>query len=109
LILDFELGFNVQTYCLDVIYFDLPWKPSWLEQRNGRIDRKLRPAKQIVCRYVFYEQREADIMLEAPTQKTEFIRDQPKTGRTGSRGCACTRDRGRARRRAARSRARRIG
>jgi hypothetical protein len=80
LILDFELGFNLQTYCLDVIHFDLPWKPSWLEQRNGRIDRKLQPAKQIVCRYVFYEQREADIMLEAPTQKTEFIRDQPKNG-----------------------------
>ena len=80
MILDFELGFNLQTYCLDVIHFDLPWKTLLVGTRNGRIDRKLQPAKQIVCRYVFYEQREADIMLEAPTQKTEFIRDRPKNG-----------------------------
>jgi hypothetical protein len=30
---------------------------------------KLQAAKQIVCRYVFYEQREADIMLEAPNDQ----------------------------------------
>jgi len=109
LILDFDLGFNQQTYCSDLVHFDLPWNPSRLEQRNGRIDRKLQPAKQIVCHYVFYEQREADIMLEAPVRKTQIIRDQPKTGRSGSRGSARTRDRGRERRRAARPRARRIG
>jgi hypothetical protein len=102
LILDFDLGFNQQTYCSDLVHFDLPWNPSRLEQRNGRIDRKLQPAKQIVCHYVFYEQREADIMLEAPVRKTQIIRDQPKTGRSGSRGSARTRDRGRERRRAAR-------
>ena len=69
-------GINLQTYCSDLIHFDLPWNPSRLEQRNGRIDRKLQPAKQIVCRYFRYEQREADIVLEALVRKTETIREQ---------------------------------
>jgi hypothetical protein len=46
------------------------------EQRNGRIDRKLQPAKQIACRYFRYEQREADIVLEALVRKTETIREE---------------------------------
>jgi len=54
----------------------LPWNPSRLEQRNGRIDRKLQPAKQIACRYFRYEQREADIVLEALVRKTETIREE---------------------------------
>jgi ERCC4-related helicase len=69
-------GINLQTYCYDLIHFDLPWNPSRLEQRNGRIDRKLQPAKQVFCRYFKYEQREADIVLEALVRKTETIRDE---------------------------------
>jgi hypothetical protein len=61
------------TYCADLIHFDLPWNPSRLEQRNGRIDRKLQPAKQVFCRYFHYEQREADIVLDALVRKTEVI------------------------------------
>ena len=69
-------GINLQTYCSDLVHFDLPWNPSRLEQRNGRIDRKLQPAKQISCRYFRYEQREADIVLEALVRKTETIREE---------------------------------
>jgi ERCC4-related helicase len=69
-------GINLQTYCADLIHFDLPWNPSRIEQRNGRIDRKLQPAKVITCRYFRYEQREADIVLDALVRKTETIRDQ---------------------------------
>jgi hypothetical protein len=69
-------GINLQTYCADLLHFDLPWNPSRLEQRNGRIDRKLQPAKQVFCRYFRYEQREADIVLEALVHKTEVIRRQ---------------------------------
>jgi SNF2 family DNA or RNA helicase len=64
-------GINLQTYCSDLIHFDLPWNPSRLEQRNGRIDRKLQPAKQVFCRYFRYEQREADIVLDALVRKTD--------------------------------------
>jgi SNF2 family DNA or RNA helicase len=34
-------GINLQTRCRDLVHFDLPWNPSRLEQRNGRIDRKM--------------------------------------------------------------------
>jgi superfamily II DNA or RNA helicase len=69
-------GINLQTCCSDLIHFDLPWNPSRLEQRNGRIDRKLQPAKVVACRYFRYEQREADIVLEALVRKTETIREE---------------------------------
>ena len=69
-------GINLQTCCSDLVHFDLPWNPSRLEQRNGRIDRKLQPAKEVFCRYFRYEQREADIVLEALVRKTEVIQRQ---------------------------------
>ena len=69
-------GINLQTYCADLVHFDLPWNPSRLEQRNGRIDRKLQVARQVFCRYFHYEQREADIVLDALVKKTETIRDE---------------------------------
>jgi hypothetical protein len=69
-------GINLQSYCSDLLHFDLPWNPSRLEQRNGRIDRKLQPAKQVFCRYFRYEQREADIVLDALVWKTETIREE---------------------------------
>lgn len=69
-------GINLQSYCSDLLHFDLPWNPSRLEQRNGRIDRKLQPAKQVFCRYFRYEQREEDIVLDALVWKTETIREE---------------------------------
>ncbi len=69
-------GINLQTCCSDLVHFDLPWNPSRIEQRNGRIDRKLQPAKRITCRYFRYAQRETDIVLEALMRKTERIREQ---------------------------------
>ncbi|GAA0589324.1 DISARM system SNF2-like helicase DrmD [Caenispirillum bisanense] len=37
-------GINLQSRYHDLVHFDLPWNPSRLEQRNGRIDRKLQPS-----------------------------------------------------------------
>jgi superfamily II DNA/RNA helicase len=34
-------GINLQNHCADLFHFDIPWNPSRMEQRNGRIDRKL--------------------------------------------------------------------
>lgn len=76
---------NLQTYCSDLIHFDLPWNPSRLEQRNGRIDRKLQPAKQVHCRYFRYEQREADIVLDALVRKTEHHPEATRLSRSGHR------------------------
>lgn len=32
-------GVNLQDYCNAVIHYDLPWNPTRLEQREGRVDR----------------------------------------------------------------------
>jgi ERCC4-related helicase len=69
-------GLNLQARCHDLIHVDLPWNPSRLEQRNGRIDRKLQPSKVVTCRYFLYEQRMEDKVLDALVRKTETIRKQ---------------------------------
>ena len=69
-------GINLQTRCHDLIHVDLPWNPSRLAQRNGRIDRKLQPAPQVFCRYFVYAQRPEDIVLDALVRKTETIRTE---------------------------------
>lgn len=69
-------GLNLQARCHDLIHIDLPWNPSRLEQRNGRIDRKLQPSKVVTCRYFLYDQREEDRVLDALVRKTEVIRKQ---------------------------------
>lgn len=69
-------GINLQQQCYDLVHFDLPWNPSRLEQRNGRIDRKLQPAPEVFCRYFFYEQRPEDIVLDALIRKTDLIHRQ---------------------------------
>ena len=69
-------GINLQTRCHDLIHFDLPWNPSRLEQRNGRIDRKLQPNPTVNCRYFVYAQRDEDRVLDALVRKTETIRRQ---------------------------------
>lgn len=69
-------GLNLQAHCRDLFHFDLPWNPARLEQRNGRIDRKLQPAKQVHCRYFVYAQRPEDRILDALVRKTETIREE---------------------------------
>ena len=36
-------GIDLQRYCHDLLHFDLPYNPSRMEQRNGRIDRHGQP------------------------------------------------------------------
>lgn len=66
-------GINLQHQCYDLFHFDLPWNPSRLEQRNGRIDRRLQPSPHVYCRYFVYQNREADRILDALVRKTERI------------------------------------
>ena len=40
-------GLNLQAFCADLFHFDVPWNPARMEQRNGRIDRALQPAKVV--------------------------------------------------------------
>ena len=67
-------GLNFQAHCTDLFHFDLPWNPGRIEQRNGRIDRKLQPAQEVTCRYFKLPQRHEDRVLEVLVSKTETIR-----------------------------------
>ncbi len=67
-------GLNFQAHCADLFHFDLPWNPGRIEQRNGRIDRKLQPAEEVRCHYFVLPQRVEDRVLEILVRKTEVIK-----------------------------------
>ncbi|NWG14808.1 MAG: DEAD/DEAH box helicase [Acidobacteria bacterium] len=69
-------GLNFQAHCTDLFHFDLPWNPGRIEQRNGRIDRKLQPAPEVRCHYFVLPQREEDHVLEVLVRKTETIKKE---------------------------------
>ena len=69
-------GLNLQRHCHDLFHFDLPWNPSRLDQRNGRIDRKLQPADEVFCRYFVFVQRPEDRVLQVLVNKVERIREE---------------------------------
>jgi ERCC4-related helicase len=66
-------GVNLQNYCADLFHFDLPWNPSRMEQRNGRIDRKLQREAIVRCHYFILRQRSEDRVLDVLVQKTQTI------------------------------------
>ena len=67
-------GLNFQAHCADLFHFDLPWNPGRIEQRNGRIDRKLQPAPAVRCHYFLLPQRVEDRVLQVLVTKTETIK-----------------------------------
>lgn len=69
-------GLNLQAHCWNMFHFDVPWNPSRMEQRNGRIDRKLQPAPEVNCHYFFYKQRPEDRVLRVLIEKTKRIREE---------------------------------
>jgi superfamily II DNA or RNA helicase len=69
-------GVNLQNHCADLFHLDLPWNPSRLEQRNGRIDRKLQRADEVRCHYFVYAQRDADRVLEVLAERTRVIHEE---------------------------------
>jgi len=69
-------GLNLQAHCWNLFHFDVPWNPGRMEQRNGRIDRKLQPNPEVYCYYFFYKQRPEDRILAALVRKTKTIREE---------------------------------
>ena len=66
-------GVNLQNHCADLFHFDVPWNPSKMEQRNGRIDRKLQRSPVVRCHYFLLPQRAEDRVLEVLVRKTGTI------------------------------------
>ena len=69
-------GLNLQAYCHNLFHFDVPWNPSRMEQRNGRIDRKLQSQPEVFCHYFVYQQRPEDRILQVLVRKTETIKEE---------------------------------
>ncbi len=69
-------GVNLQNHCADLFHFDVPWNPSRMEQRNGRIDRKLQRADEVRCHYFVIPQRAEDRVLDVLIEKTERIHNE---------------------------------
>ena len=69
-------GLNLQHYCHNLFHYDIPWNPARLEQRNGRIDRKLQPSADVFCRYFEYENRSEDRVLKRIIEKTDLIYEE---------------------------------
>jgi SNF2 family DNA or RNA helicase len=67
-------GLNLQAHCWNLFHFDVPWNPSRMEQRNGRIDRKLQPRDEVFCHYFVYQQRPEDRILQVIVEKTKTIK-----------------------------------
>lgn len=67
-------GLNLQAHCNNLFHFDVPWNPSRMEQRNGRIDRKLQSKDEVFCHYFVYQQRPEDRVLQVLVRKTETIK-----------------------------------
>ncbi len=66
-------GINLQGHCADLFHYDVPWNPSRMEQRNGRIDRTLQSEDVVRCGYFVYEQRAEDAVLDTLAKKVETI------------------------------------
>lgn len=66
-------GINLQNHCADLFHFDIPWNPSRMEQRNGRIDRKLQREAEVRCHYFVLTQRSEDRVLDVLVKKTATI------------------------------------
>jgi hypothetical protein len=75
-------GVNLQGHCADLFHMDVPWNPSRLEQRNGRIDRTLQQADEVRCHYFVYEQRSEDRVLETLFRKIQTV--QAELGSMGA-------------------------
>ena len=76
-------GIDLQRHCWRMLHWEIPWNPSRLEQRNGRIDRHGQPHPFVEIRHFVPEGWENDTsgfatelgFLSRVAHKVEQIRD----------------------------------
>jgi superfamily II DNA or RNA helicase len=76
-------GIDLQRHCWRLLHWEIPWNPSRLEQRNGRVDRHGQPAPVVEVRHFVPEGWETDSssfaaelgFLSQVARKVEQIRD----------------------------------
>lgn len=76
-------GISLQRHCWRMLHWEIPWNPSRLEQRNGRVDRHGQPQPYVEVRHFVPEGWEDDQsgfatelgFLSLVAHKVEQIRD----------------------------------
>ncbi|GIU86700.1 MAG: ATP-dependent helicase HepA [Acidimicrobiia bacterium] len=70
-------GINLQSYFDAVVHYDLPWNPTRLEQREGRVDRFGQTSPQVRVATVYGVDNVIDeIVLEVLLRKHRAIRSE---------------------------------
>jgi superfamily II DNA or RNA helicase len=70
-------GVNLQEFFDAVVHYDLPWNPTRLEQREGRVDRYGQPSKTVKVATVYGVDNVIDeIVLEVLLRKHKRIRSE---------------------------------
>jgi hypothetical protein len=67
-------GLNLQETARFLIHFDIPWNPSRLEQRNGRLDRHGQ-ARDVTVHHFVSDQQADLLFLAHVVQKVHTIRE----------------------------------
>lgn len=68
-------GLNFQESCRYVIHQELPWSPTKLEQRNGRVDRHGQ-FRDVVAHHFVSDQDEDLAFLDLLAQKVHTVREE---------------------------------
>lgn len=69
-------GINLQEAFSAVIHYDLPWNPTRLDQREGRVDRYGQPAKEVRVLTLYGEDNRIDtLILDVLVRKHRKIRE----------------------------------
>ena len=59
-------GVNLHDACHHLVHFDIPWSPTTIEQRNGRIDRygqQHRPVVYYLCAETTHDDLRGDLLI----------------------------------------------
>jgi len=67
-------GLNLQKHCRYLIHYEIPWNPTRMEQRNGRIDRHGQNADVVYCHHFLYSDHADRKFLEVIVEKVETQR-----------------------------------
>ena len=67
-------GINMQESCRWIIHFDIPWSPSKLQQRNGRVSRHGQ-VREVSVHYFRCDQEEDMDFLFRVAEKVEQVRE----------------------------------
>ncbi|QHI86361.1 DISARM system SNF2-like helicase DrmD [Klebsiella sp. MPUS7] len=68
-------GADFQKHCRNLIHYEIPWNPTRLEQRNGRVDRHGQKADEVRIHHFVFKNQEDSEFLKHIVDKVETIRN----------------------------------